>query len=75
MLLPGGAAGRAELVHSVATVGETTAVAASGGQTTELAVLHDGVDDPVDAGVAADGGVGGIHQDDLVVLVDTVLSI
>lgn len=33
----------------------------------------DGVADPVDAGVATDGLVGGVDEDDLVVLVDTVL--
>jgi hypothetical protein len=36
-------------------------------------VLVDGVDDPVDARVAADGLVLGVDQDDLVVLVGRVL--
>ena len=36
-------------------------------------MLVGGVDDPVDAGVAADGLVLGVHQDDLVILVRRVL--
>jgi hypothetical protein len=36
-------------------------------------VLVDGVDDPVDAGIATDGLVLGVNKDDLVVLVGRVL--
>jgi len=52
---------------------ETTVALALGGEATGLAVLVNGVADPVDAGVAADGLVRGVNEDDLVVLVDTVL--
>ena len=60
------------LVKLVASV-DTTALAAGGGETAGLAVLVDGVDDPVDAGVAADGLVLRVDEDDLVVLVGAVL--
>jgi hypothetical protein len=52
---------------------ETARLLAGGGETAGLAVLVDGVDDPVDAGVAADGLVLGVDEDDLVVLVGRVL--
>lgn len=52
---------------------ETTALLAGGGEAAGLAVLVDGVDDPVDAGVDADGLVLGVDEDDLVVLVGAVL--
>ena len=55
------------------TTAETTALLAGGGETTRLAMLVDGVDDPVDAGIAADGLVLGVDKDDLVVLVGRVL--
>jgi hypothetical protein len=70
--LPGLSAASLGLVVPVALV-ETAGLLASGGETTGLAVLVDGVDDPVDAGVAADGGVLGVDEDDLVVLVGRVL--
>jgi hypothetical protein len=37
-------------------------------------VLHDGLGDPVDAGVPADDLVVGVHQNDLIVLVCGVLD-
>lgn len=52
---------------------DTTGLLAGGGKTTSLAVLVDRVDDPVDAGVAADGLVLGVDKDNLVVLVGGVL--
>lgn len=52
---------------------ETTRLLAGGGKAAGLAVLVDGVDDPVDAGVDADGLVLGVDQDNLVVLVGGVL--
>lgn len=70
--LPGLSAAGLGLVVAVALV-ETARLLASGGKTTGLAVLVDGVDDPVDAGVAADGLVLGVDKDDLVVLVGRVL--
>jgi len=69
---PGLSAASTGLVVAVTLV-ETTGLLASGGETTSLAVLVDGVDDPVDAGIAADGLVLGVDEDDLVVLVGAVL--
>jgi hypothetical protein len=70
--LPGLSAAGGGLVVAVALV-ETTGALAGGGEATGLAVLVDGVDDPVDAGVDADGLVLGVDEDDLVVLVGGVL--
>jgi hypothetical protein len=52
---------------------KTTALLAGGGETTALAVLVDGLDDPVDTRIAADGLVVGVDEDDFVVLVGRVL--
>ncbi len=60
------------LVVAVALV-ETAGLLAGGGEATGLAVLVDRVDDPVDARILADGLVGGVDEDDLVVLVGGVL--
>lgn len=70
--LPGLSAAGSGLVVAVALV-ETTGALAGGGEATGLAVLVDGVDDPVDAGIDADGLVVGVDEDDLVVLVGGVL--
>ena len=56
----------------MATV-DTTGLLAGGGETASLTVLVHGVDDPVDAGITADGLVLGVDEDDLVVLVGAVL--
>lgn len=72
MALPGLATASLGLVELVALV-EAAGLLAGGGKTAGLAVLVDGVDDPVDAGVAADGGVLGVDKDDLKVLVGGVL--
>lgn len=72
MALPGLSPASAGLVVAVALV-ETTRLLAGGGKAARLAVLVDRVDDPVDAGVAADGLVLGVHENDLVVLVGRVL--
>ena len=56
----------------MATV-DTTGLLASGGKTTSLTVLVHRVDDPVDAGITADGLVLGVDEDNLVVLVGAVL--
>ena len=72
MPLPGLPATSGSVVVLVATA-ETTALLAGGGETTSLAVLVDGLDDPVDTGVTADGLVLGVDEDDLVVLVSRVL--
>ena len=70
--LPGlSATGRGVVV--TVTLVDTTVVLAGGGQATEFAVLVDGVDDPVDASILADGLVLGVDEDDLEVLVGRVL--
>jgi hypothetical protein len=55
------------------TLAKTARLLASGSETTGLAVLVDGVDDPVDAGIAADSLVLRVDEDDLEVLVGGVL--
>lgn len=60
------------LVVSV-TLTQSTRLLASSGETTRLAVLVNGVDDPVDAGVFADGLVLRVDKDDFEVLVGRVL--
>lgn len=72
MAEPGLSAASTGLVVAVTLV-EATGLLASGGETTSLTVLVDGVDDPVDAGIAADSLVLGVNEDDLVVLVGAVL--
>ena len=72
MALPGLSAASLGLGVAVALV-ETARLLAGGGKTAGLAVLVDGVDDPADAGVAADGLVLGVDEDDLEVLVGGVL--
>lgn len=70
--LPGLPAAGRGLVVTVALV-ETARLLAGGGEAAGLAVLVHRVDDPVDAGVAADRLVLGVDEDDLVVLVGRVL--
>jgi hypothetical protein len=70
--LPGLSAPSSCLVVSV-TLAQTTRFLASGGETTRFAVLVDWVNDPVDAGIAADSLVLGVDEDDFVVLVGRVL--
>ena len=70
--LPGLPAASSGLVELVA-LAQSTALLAGGGEATALAVLVDGVDDPVDAGIAANGFVLGVDEDDFVVLVGRVL--
>jgi hypothetical protein len=72
VLLPGLSAASLGLVVAVTLV-ETTGLLASSSEATGLAVLVDGGDDPVDAGVLADSLVLGVDEDDLVVLVGGVL--
>ena len=70
--LPGLPAAGSGLVVLV-TTSETTRLLAGGGEATGLAVLVDGVDDPVDARILADRLVLGVDEDDLEVLVRRVL--
>lgn len=72
MLLPGLSAASSGLVESV-TLSETTGLLSGGGQSTRFSVLVDWVDDPVDTGIAADGLVLRVNEDDLEVLVGGVL--
>ena len=57
----------------VALAAQTTVLLASRGEATELAVLVHILAQPVDPGVVADGSVGNINEDDLKVLVRTIL--
>lgn len=52
---------------------ETAGLLAGRCEATGFAVLVDGVDDPVDARIAANGGVLGINEDHFEVLVGAVL--
>jgi hypothetical protein len=70
--LPGLPPASSGVVVLVSTA-KTTALLAGCGETTALAVLVDGLDDPVDTGIAADGLVLGVDEDDFVVLVGRVL--
>lgn len=67
----GSAAGRLEAVV-LGTLANTAGLLAGSGKAAKLAVLVDGVDDPVDAGIVADGGVLGINHDDFEVLVGSI---
>ncbi len=69
-----GTAGGAEAGREVATDKETTGLAAGSGGALELTVLVDGVNNPVDAGVLADGSVAGVNHDNLEELVGGILS-
>lgn len=72
MTQPGLSAAGLRLVVTMALV-EAAGLLAGSSETTGLAVLVNGVDDPVDARVDADGLVLGVDEDDLVVLVRGVL--
>lgn len=62
-----------EFVGAVARLAEASVLAPGRGETAELPVLVHGVHNPVDAGVAADRRVLGVHEDDLVVAVGLIL--
>jgi len=66
--LPGGV-----VVVVLVALPETPVPLSLGGETTSLPVLVDGVGDPVDSGISSDSLVLGVDEDDLVVLVDSVL--
>ena len=70
--LPGVTATSSGVVVAVSLV-ETSALFAGRRETARLAVLVNGVDDPVDAWVAADRLVLWVNEDDFVVLVGAVL--
>lgn len=66
--LPGLSPASSGFVIAMALV-ETPALLTSGREATELTVLVYRVDDPVDAGIAADGLVLGVNKDNFEVLV------
>ena len=70
MLLPLLALG---LVVVAVTLSDSAVLDSGGGKSTRLAALVNRGGDPVDLGVAADGLVRRVNEDDLVVLVDTIL--
>lgn len=55
------------------TLVDTSGLLANGGKTTSLSSLVDGVANPVDLGVTSNGGVRGVDQDDLSVVVGGVV--
>jgi hypothetical protein len=52
---------------------KTSVLAASGGKSSALTVLHDGLADPVDTGIVADDHMVRVDQDDLEIFVSGVL--
>jgi len=72
--LPGSTDGRSHLEGGLPTTVEGSALATGGSHTTQLAVLVDGVADPVDTRVVTDNGVHRVDHDALVPLVDGVVS-
>jgi hypothetical protein len=60
-------------VVELVALAEPTGLLASGCEATRLAVLVDWLDDPVDAGIAADGLVLWVNENNLVVLVCGIL--
>lgn len=59
------AGGTDKVVGAVALLAQATVLATGGGEPAALAVLHDRLRDPLDAGVVADGRVRGVHRDHL----------
>ena len=70
--LPCLSSARSGLIISVAFA-QSARLLASGSETTRFTVLVDGVNDPVDAGIAADGLMLRVNEDDLEILVCGVL--
>lgn len=66
---PGGTVGSSlDPVGAVAGLAQAARFAPSRGEATALTMLMNGVDDPVDTGIVTDLGVGGINEDNFVVL-------
>merc|ERR1719263_1766953 len=63
MLAVGGTARWPSLSGTLALRKEAAGLAASGGETTQLAVLHDGLANPIDAGIITDNFVIRIDHD------------
>lgn len=70
---PRGVATTSNRLVEAVSLANTAVLCAGGSESTHLAVLVHGADDPVDAGVATDGLVRGVDQDDLKELVGGVL--
>jgi hypothetical protein len=62
-----------DVVGTVSTLAKTTGLASSTGKSTAFPVLVHRVDDPVDARVVTDLGVGGIYKNNFVILHGGVL--
>ncbi len=73
MTFPDGTDGGALLHDSMALLVETARLSAGGGEAAALTMFHDRLGDPVDDRIVADGGVHGVDEDDLEVLVLRVL--
>lgn len=71
--LPCGTDGWTSLGVQMTSAAKTTVLLSSGSQSTQLTVLVYRVHNPVDAGILADDGVLGIHQDNFEILVGRVL--
>lgn len=71
---PSGASGAALGLGGALALAEAAGALAVSGEATELAMLLDGVYDPVDLGIAPDGRVSHVHHDHLEVLVGGVLA-
>ena len=72
MTLPSLSAASSRLVELV-TPAQTPVLLSCGSQTSQLAMLVNGVDDPIDTGITSNGFVLWVHQDNLVVLVGRIL--
>ena len=73
-VLPVGSAGRSLLHGLVSLLVHASSLLAGGGETSELSVVVLGGHNPIDAGVAADAFVGGVHHDDLKELEGGILA-
>lgn len=71
--LPGSSSGTTNGLGEAMALSETTALLPGRSETTEFAVLHGGLADPVHAGVATDSLMARINKDDLKVLVGGIL--
>ena len=72
--LPGSSVGTTDgVVGAVTLDSEATVLLAGRGEASSFAVLVHRVHDPVDASIVSDGNVGRIHQDNLEVLVSSIL--
>ena len=72
--LPVGTAGGSCFVGGPALLGHASVLLAGSSETSVLSVLVWTADNPVDAGVSADGLVGGVNEDDFVELEGGVLT-